>query len=125
GTSSSHGAESFSDWHIVDNAIVCTVQWTATGGYDITAKNPSVRGMQPNGSAKKDYQTFPQSGVASIASVVDAPGSIYYAVTSSVDNKPTYYEYQSAAVTTKTDLDAAAFSKGYPTYLFSPSGSQT
>jgi hypothetical protein len=125
GTSSSYGTEAFSDPHIVDNAIVYTVQWSASGGYDITAKNASVRGMQPNGSAKKDYQTFLQSSITTIQSVVDAPGDIYYAVTASADNKPTYYEYQNAGVTANTNLDATAFSKGYPTYLFSPSGTQT
>ncbi|MDB5168848.1 MAG: hypothetical protein JWO41_204 [Candidatus Saccharibacteria bacterium] len=125
GSSTSYGYEAFSDLHIVDNAIVYSVQWLASGGFDLSTKSASIRGMQPNGTAKKDYQTFPQSNITGIKSVVDAPGDIYYAVTATADGRATYYEYQNAAVTVNTNLDDAGFNKGYPTYLFSPSGTQT
>jgi hypothetical protein len=124
GTADSYAYQSFANFQVVENAITYTSSWTASGGYDISAKTASIRAMQPSGQGKKDYQTFPQANFGSLASVLFAPQGIYYALTTT-DNTKTYYQYQDTGVTANTNIDAAAFAKSYPTYLLSPSGTQT
>ena len=124
GTSDSYGYQSFADFHLVDNALVYTVLWTASGGYDISSKNVTVRSIQTNGQNKTDLQTFPESGFTSLKSVQHAPGAIYYELTTT-GNPPTFYEYTGGNFATNTNLDQPTFDKTYPTFLFSPSGTQT
>ncbi len=125
GTASSFASQSFGNYEVVDNAIVYTTAWTASGGFDISTKTASIRSMQPTGQNKKDLQTFPSLGFGGIRANMFAPNSSYYVVTSASDNAHTYYQYQEGNVTANTNIDQAAFSKSYPTYFLSPSSTQS
>jgi len=129
GNPSNYGYTAFDNFYVVNNLLVYSVQWLtydATGnGYSLANKNDAIRGVQPNGQNKKDYQTFPAAGVGYIQAAQYAPQSIYYGVYSTADNKTTYYDFSNQSVSTAKDIDQSDFSKAYPTYLVSPANSQT
>ncbi len=129
GSSSAYAYQSFNNVYLVGGLVVYNTQWsvyTATGAsYDLTGKTDSIRVVQPNGQAKKDYQTFPASNVGFIQATQYKPTGIYYGVYSSVDNKMAYYNYDNQSVHSISSIDQSDLARDYPTYLISPSGSQT
>ncbi len=127
GSSSSYAYQSFGNFYILDNVVVYTTQWysyTLGGSYDLSSKNDTVRGVQPGGQNKKDYQAWPASGLGYIQAALYQPQVIYYAVYTNSDNKTSYYSFTNQAVSPAT-IDQTSFSQPYPTYLISPSGAQT
>lgn len=129
GTSTTYAYQGFYNFYIANGLVTYNTQWytynAGGGGYDVSGKTDTIRGLQANGQGKKDYQTFPASGVGYIQAALYQPQSVYYAVYNYNDNKTTYYNFDNQAVATVTNLDQSTFNKTYPTYLLSPAGSQT
>lgn len=127
GQPSSYGYQSFANFYILNNLLSYTVQWSvydAVGTYNLGSKNDSIRGVQPNGAAKKDYQTFSATNVSYIQAALNAPQEVYYGVFH-IDGRPTFYELQNQAVTSNAGIDQDEINTAYPTYLVSPGGNQT
>lgn len=129
GNSTSYAYQNFYNYYIINNLLLYNVQWytyDATGnGYNLAGKNDSIRGVQPNGQNKKDYQNFSAAGIGYIQAALYGPQSVYYAVYNSNDSKTAYYEFEDLNVSTTKNIDQNDFNKTYPTYLISPSGNQT
>jgi len=128
GTATAYAYQSFSNFYIVNGLLAYNTQWFSfdtVGSYDLSGKNDTIRGVQPNGQGKKDYQNFTAASTGYMQAAPYSPQVIYYLVYSNSDNKTTFYEFQNGAVTTDTSIDQTDFSKPYPTYLLSPAGNQT
>jgi hypothetical protein len=128
GTSDSYGYQTFQNFYIVSNQLVYTTEWysyDSTGsGYDLSSLNDTIRGIQPDGQSKKDYQSFAANGVGYIQAVLYKPQAIYYQVNSNNGGATTDYDYANQSVST-VSLSQNDFSQTYPTYLLSPSGNST
>lgn len=129
GNASSYAYQVFDNFHILNNLLSYTVQWNtydATGGgVNLANKNDSIRGVQPNGQNKKDYQTFPAQGVSYIQSAQYSPQNVYYSVFNGDNGKTSYYQFDGQSATAIKNIDQSDLNKTYPTYLVSPSGNQT
>ena len=129
GTSTSYAYQGFYNFYIINGLLTYNTQWytynAGGGGYDLTGKNDSVRAIQPNGQGKKDYQSYAASGVGYTQAALYEPAGVYYAVYNYNSNQTTYYKFENQTVSTVTNLTQASFNQPYPTYLLSPSGSQT
>jgi len=128
GAATAYAYQSFSNFYIVNGLLAYNTQWYSfsTGGpYDLSGKNDTIRGVQPNGQGKKDYQNFAAASTGYIQAALYSPQAVYYLVYNNADNKATFQEFENGAVTTNTSIDQTAFSKPYPTYLLSPAGNQT
>jgi len=129
GTPSSYAYQVFDNFHILNNLLSYTVQWNtydATGnGVNLANKNDSIRGVQPNGQNKKDYQTFPAQGVSYIQSAQYGPQNVYYSVYNGDNGKTSYYQFDGQSATAVKNIDQSDLNKTYPTYLVSPGSSQT
>lgn len=129
GNASTYGYQVFDNFHILNNLLTYTVQWNtydATGsGFNLSNKNDAIRGVQPNGQGKKDYQSFPAAGVGYIQSAQYGPQSVYYSVYNSDNGQTTYYQFENQSVATVKNIDQSDLNKVYPTYLASPAGGQT
>lgn len=129
GNTSTYGHQVFNNFHILNNILTYTVQWNAydaTGnGFNFAGKNGSIRGVQPNGQNKKDYQTFPAAGVGYIQSAQYGPQSVYYSVYNSDNGKTSYYQFDNNSATAIKNIDQSDLNKTYPTYLVSPAGNRT
>ncbi len=127
GVATSYGYQSFQNFYIVNNLLMYTTQWqtydTTGNGFDLSSLTDTIRGIQPNGQGKKDYQSFAASGVVSILGVLYEPQTVYYDVFNS-DNTTTYYTFANQAISTSS-LTQNDFNQTYPTFLLSPSGNQT
>jgi len=115
----------FSNFYIVNGAVIYTTQWANYATGDLTGKTASIRSSQPAGQSKKDLQTLDAASTSYIQAVLYEPADIYYSAYSTTENKNHYYTYQDQAVTTATTIDQSDFQKTYPTFLLSPGGSQT
>ncbi len=128
GSAGAHAYQNFYNFYIVNGALVYNTQWytyTASGfNYDLSGKTDTIRAIQPDGQNKKDYQSFPAGVNDYIQAVLYGPNAAYYAVHENSSNKINYYEFEDQAVKT-ADIDSSAFTKTYPTYLFSPTGNKT
>jgi hypothetical protein len=129
GDPTNYGYQSFDNFYILNNLLLYSVQWyayDATGaGFNLAGKNDAIRGVQPSGQAKKDYQVFPAPGISFIQATLNSPQSVYYAVYSSATNKPTYYKFENQNITSAANIDQSDITKTYPTYLISPASTQT
>ncbi len=129
GTATSYAYQGFYNFYILNGLISYNTQWYTynAGGtsYDLTNKTDTIRGIQPSGQGKKDYQAFAAPGIGYIQAALFEPQGIYYAAYNYSTNQTTYYKFESQVVTTTTSLNQATFNQTYPTYLVSPSGSQT
>jgi hypothetical protein len=129
GNPSSYGYQNFDNFYILNNLLLYSAQWSAydaTGaGFNLAGKNDAIRGVQPSGQAKKDYQTFAAPGIGFIKAALHSPQSVYYAVYSSTINKPAYYEFENQDIASTSNIDQSDIDKTYPTYLISPTSTQT
>jgi hypothetical protein len=114
----------FSNQQVVGSQLVYTVQWYAdypANSSDLSGQTDSLRGIQPNGQGKKDYQTFDASQVSNIQTMLYKPDVLDIGVYG-LNAAGLYYQFQNNAVAAVSNID---FSQSYPTYLLSPSGNQT
>jgi len=129
GDSTDYAYQAFYNYYIVNGLVTYNTQWytyDADGTtYDLTGKTDTIRAVQPNGQGKKDYQSVPASNVGSFQAVLYEPNGIYYAVYSYDTDQTTYYSFSNQTLSTVTNLAQDTFSQTYPTYLVSPSGTQT
>ncbi|GEM_PF-183453 len=129
GSAASYAYQGFGNFYVLSNRLAYTTQWytyDSTGtGYDISSKSDTIRTVQPTGQSKKDYQSFPTSGLGYIQATLYKPQAIYYAVYNNSNNTTAYYNFDGQTVTTATSLNQSTFAQTYPTYLISPSGNQS
>lgn len=128
GAAQSVGYQTFSNFYILNNQLVYTVQWITSyspgATFDLSGKTDTIRAVQPNGQNKKDYQSFPATTTGSMQAALYQPQAIYYAIYDNGTNATTYYEYEDQAVK-PASIDPDTFNQVYPTYLLSPAGTQT
>ena len=127
GSNASYAYQEFFNFYILNGLVSYNTAWSGYNSngspYDLSSKNDSIRGVQPNGQNKKDYQTFQTSNTSFIQASLYEPNAVYYAVYSS-GNKTSFYIFEDQAVK-PANIDQATFDKQYPTYLLSPGGNQT
>lgn len=113
----------FYNFYVVNNLLIYNVQWYASSkGGDASSKNASIRGVQPDGQNKKDYQTFSNNGLSSIQAVLYRPQAAYYNVSNA--SGQTYYNFASQTVNA-VSLNSSQFNQTYPDYLISPGGTKS
>ena len=117
--------QSFTNFYILNDLVVYTTQWNREGNTATIAadKNDTIRGVQPSGQNKKDYQSFSSANNNYIQATPYEPQGIYFAIYDN-NSKPTFYEFKNKAVK-PASIDQATFDKIYPTFLLSPNGNQT
>lgn len=124
GDGNSYSAQNFSNFYIVKGAVVYNTQWYSYASGSIEGKNDTIRAISPTGQNKKDYQTFPTKSTGFMQASLYEPQGIYYAVYDNTTFKTNFYVYENQTVQT-ANIDQAKFDQPYPTFLLSPSGSQT
>ncbi len=124
GDAANNAHQEFYNFYIVNGALMYDTQWYSSGTIDMTSKNDTIRGVQPSGQSKKDYQSFTSSTNDYIQAKLYSPQAIYYSTHNNSDDKTTYYEYANQSVKT-VSIDGGTFAADYPTFLISPSGSKT
>lgn len=129
GDASSYAYQSFANFYIVNGAVVYNTEWyapySAGMSHDLSGKNNTIRAVQPSGQSKKDYQPLPSGTASYNRAALYEPNAVYFEAHNDSDNKTTYYAYEDQAVKPATGIDQTSFNQSYPTYLISPSGSQT
>lgn len=128
GSASTYAYQQFGNFYIVNGAVVYSTQWntfTSDGSaYNTAGKSDTIRAVQPNGQGKKDYENLPVDTTGFIQAQPYEPQGVYFAVSNVTNGGTSYYQYENQAVKTAS-IDNGTFSADYPTYLISPSGSQT
>lgn len=127
GSATAYAYQIFSNFYIVNGAVVYNTQWytySTSGSYDVNGKNSTVRSVQANGQGKRDHQNWPTSTTGYIQAALYEPQEVYYSVYNNSDNKTTYYEFANGTVNS-ANLDQSSFDKVYPTFLLSPDSKQT
>jgi hypothetical protein len=125
GSGSNFAYQNFSNFDLVNDALVYTTQWAASGTADLSGQSATIRTIQANGQDKKDLFSTAAPTVGYFQSVRYQPGIIYYALDSYADNKTTYYTYQNNTVSPAAGLTATNFDQPYPLYYPAPAGDQT
>lgn len=128
GDAYNYGYQSFENFYILDGLVSYTSQWLNYGsGFDLSGKSNTIRGVQPGGQNKKDYHSFPAGSTSFGGARLYEPQGVYFLVYSNGDSKYThsYYHFENQSVTEDTSIADDEFNKEYPTFLLSPSGSQT
>lgn len=129
GSSDNYGYQQFGNYYLVDGTLTYTTQWYANSsldeGYNIDSKKATIRGIQPSGASKKDYQTINNKGLSYIQAALYEPQGVYYETYNYLANKSTFYKYEEKKVSAVTNISQGSVNQAYPTYLLSPSGKQT
>lgn len=128
GTSTSYAYQSFYNFYIINGSITYVTQWYAysTGTtYDLTGKSDTIRGILLSNQTKKDYQSLSAANISYIQTAHYQPDGLYYSAYNYTDSTTAYYAFDGQTVTPATGIDQTTFSRAYPTYLLSPSASQT
>ena len=127
GSNTSYAYQEFFNFYILNGLISYNTAWSGYNSngaaFDLSAKTDSIRGIQPNGQGKKDYQTFQSASTNFIQASLYEPNGVYYAVYTG-NNKAAFYSFENQTVKPAA-IDQATFDKQYPTYLLSPNGNQT
>lgn len=82
----------------------------------------TINSIQLDGSNKKVLYTLPVNTFIGLA-IPYAPNAVYYIAATSPQS--TFYEYEDGAVKPNTTISQSQVTQLYPTFLQSPSGSQT
>lgn len=122
GSPSSYVYQGFYNFYVLNSQLAYNTQWYS-GGADLTGKNATIRGIQPDGQNKKDYQSFAAAGPSRVLAALYQPQAIYYDAYNSASNTSTYYNFANQTVNT-VPIDRSNLTRPYPTYLISPSGNQ-
>jgi len=126
--SSSGARQYFSNFTLLTNQVVYTVNWETTYGDTsiLGTVSNSLRGIQPNGQGRKDYQTFNASQTSYGNVTGYEPNAFYFSTTSNLADSQSYYKFEDNTVSTASSAAAqTAFESTQPTYLVSPNGDQT
>ena len=119
--------QNFSTTNIVaDKLVYAKVWYTAPNSYNrLTGKQAQIMSINTDGTNQTDLKDFALSsaGYIYIYANVYTPQVIYFQVVN--NSNTTYYEYSNGNVTQTNTITSADFTKVYPTYLVSPSDSQT
>lgn len=116
------------DTHIVGDRLIYIKEWNAyyPSASRLDGKNDQIVSAAPDGSSKQSIKDLPLSSTQSyqyIYSSVPTPQNIYFQIGSA--NSTIYYSYTSGSVTQVNTITNDIFNQAYPTYLVSPSDSQT
>lgn len=129
GNSTSYAYQGFYNFYTLNNLILYNTQWytyDASGnGYDLSGKSDTVRGIQPDGQGKHDYQSLPASGIGYIQAVATGPQTVDFSAYNYNTGNSAYYQFQNGTVSTPSTVNQSTFNRTYPTYLASPDGNQT
>lgn len=131
GDAAAYAYQNFANFYLVNGAVVYTTAWTASADDASSAlgsKNNTIRAVQTSGSgqSKKDYQSLPATTASYNRAVLYEPGGVYFETYNRTDGKTTYTVYENQTVKpAATAVDQTTFNQIYPTYLVSPSGTQT
>ncbi len=125
GAAGSYGYQSFANFYILNNELAYTTQWYSVGGFDISNKSDTIRTVQPGAQSKKDVQSVSADGIVFTQGSLYEPQTAYYEFYNGNENKGQFYSFENQLVSPANNLTQADLNKAYPTYLLSPSGSQT
>jgi hypothetical protein len=125
GTIPNYAYQSFFNFELLSNVLVYNTKWTASGSVDLSSSSDTIRGIEPNGLGKKDYQSFPATTTGTINVTRYQPNALYFSVPNASTNHTTYYNYTNGAANTDSSLTAANFNQSYPKYFISPSALQS
>jgi hypothetical protein len=124
GTSTSYAYQSFSGFSLIGGEVVYATEWAASGGYDLSSENDTIRSFQLGSQTKKDYESFPANTTGSIITNHYQPQAIYFSVPNNSNGTTTYYQYDNQNVQTAS-INQTIFNQTSPDYLLSPSGNLT
>lgn len=116
----------FSNFNVMNNELTYIVQWYPTPGSinsGLTTEQDSLRTVQPGGQNKQDQKTFPANQTGYLQAKLSSPNNLYISDYSS-SGSSTYYSFDGSSVKT-ANISDSTYNQAYPTYLLSPSGSQT
>ena len=123
GTSQSNNAyEVLTSVYIMKDEIVYLKYWSIGyyTQYD-AARQVTLSTVSPTGGSKKTIKSFPNN---SVNTKLYEPQGLYVRVTD--ENSPSvFYEYEEKTIRTVTDTNDNQFNSFYPTFLVSPTGTQT
>lgn len=124
GEGTAYRYQGFYNFFILNNLLVYNTQWYSSGGAALGTKNDTIRGVEPNGQNKKDYQDIPAAGLGYIQAALANPQDVYFSAYNFNDSKTAFYEFQNQGLKASTTVNQATFNKTYPAYVLSPSGNQ-
>ena len=87
-----------------------------------TSKKSAIMSVNPDGSQKQRLKEFDEANY--IQSRLYEPQEVYFRVSKGSD-APAFYEYENNTLKSISNTDAKFNETEYPTYLVSPSGSET
>lgn len=128
GTSLSDYAQtSFGTVYEVGKEIIYAQNYIGNSGR-LAGKSVLLTSIQDDGSNKKTIKSFPIPSSFTYGYSVDlAPydAQSLYVQAYDASNNPVYYEYEDGKLASKPSITNDQFYRSYPTYLLSPSGSNT
>lgn len=117
--------QAFGSFYVVDSELVYISSWYTNGSNlpDATPHTNTVTGFSLNTDKKTvDYGEIPaRSGYFSLRQY--EPNGLYFQQNSGSDTG--YFKIEDGKASPASDLNFAQFNQAYPTFLQSPSGSQT
>lgn len=127
GTQASYVAQNYGNFQIINGELVYSTSWFSTG-YDTSAlngKKDAIKKVQIASGNKNELQSFDAADTGYIQSARYAALAAYYGVYVNSENRSHYYNYANQTLTQTTAIDQATFNKAYPSYLISPTATQT
>lgn len=128
GTSANdYGYTAFSSIYILDNEIFYAKNWLSSyPANHLAGKSSSLTSIRADGSGHKVIKTFPVPDGSQYYSINLAPYEpygVYVQVPDGTSN--TYYKYEDGSLSSTSSVTDQQFSDVYPTFLISPSASNT
>lgn len=122
---SSFAYQSFYNFDLLPNYLLYNTQWNSPSSFDLSTVSGTIRGIEPSGNNKKEYQSFASNTTGTIVAARYQVSSVYYSVPNTVLNQSAFYNYSDGGVSNDATINASNFSQTYPEYYLSPSGEQS
>jgi len=122
GNATSYAYQTFNNFFLAGSQVIYDTTWTTVGGYSLSNQDDTIRAFDLDSQTKKDYQSFLATNTVSLTSVRYQPQAIYFAA--STTSGTSYYQYDNQTVQPAA-INQTIFDQNNPTYVLSPSGSQT
>lgn len=130
GDQNGSAVQSLANYYLLGSKVIYTVGWgmyygSFNPGVTLADKTNSIRIVSASGGDKKDLKTSPADKISFQQARLYAPDEVYFAAYSQEIGKSVFFEYEDGVVKPAIVDEEDFYSKYYPTYLASPSGTKS
>ena len=122
GSGTSYAYQTFSNFNIIDNSLIYSVNWNNYNGYNLNSLSNTITQALFNGTGSNNLLSLNAENLSFNIINRPQPNILYISVINSQTYQTSYYLYSNGNVSLDTSINANNFNQVLRNYIFSLSG---